>query len=302
MNGTVAQLESIVDALAGVSMQLVFGLMAVELVLLWCRKKWRAKKESWVSVASLGLGILPYELFFAVVQLQWMFWLYDNARLFTFGGQWYVWGLAFLAYELVWWLVHFAAHKVRFLWCIHGAHHTPTEMNMSVAVRGSLFDFVQYMHLVVWLPILGFHPFMVFSLEIIGRLYALITHLHRDFVPRTPVFDRFLVTPALHSVHHAKNPMYLDTNFANILALWDRLFGTHQPEVRGVEPVFGVTDESVDASSVLSTQFGLWRTLFADMRSTPRWVDKIRYLFMPPGWRPRPELSPPMTPMAGEVA
>lgn len=292
MDRTVARLESALDALEGVSMELLFLLIFAELLVLWLRKRWSTKKESWVSVASFGLGLLPYYAFFAVLQFEIMTWLYDHARLFTLGGAWYVWILAFIAYDLAWWLVHFAAHKVRFLWCIHGVHHTPTDMNLSVAIRGSVFDFFQYAHVVIWLPLLGFHPFMVMSVDVMARLYGLITHLHKDSVPSTRVLDQVLITPSLHSVHHARNALYLDTNYANMFSFWDRLFGTYQLEVKEEEPVFGVTDESVKSASILGSQLGLWKSLVADMRSTPRWTDRIKYVFMPPDWHPRRPRSP----------
>lgn len=289
MGGTVEQMESLMNALDGVSMKLLFVVIFAELLILWLRRKWRAKKESWVSFACFGLGMLPYYAFFAVVQYQIMVWLYDNGRLFTLGNEWYVWVLAFLCYDLAWWVVHFAAHKVRFLWCIHGAHHTPTDMNLSVAIRGSVFDFFQYVHLVIWLPLLGFHPFMVISVEIVARFYGLFTHFHKDVLPNTPALDQVLITPSLHRVHHAKNPLYIDTNYANMFSLWDKLFGTLQLEVKSEEPVYGVTDEGVKADSIVSTQFTLWKNLLADMRSTPRWIDRIKYVLMPPGWHPLEE-------------
>jgi sterol desaturase/sphingolipid hydroxylase (fatty acid hydroxylase superfamily) len=292
MEQAVDQMETIMNALDGVSLKLLFVAIFVELLILWLLGKWKAKKESWVSVACFGLGMLPYYAFFAVVQYELMLWLYDHGRLITLGNEWYVWVLAFICFDLAWWLVHFAAHKVRFLWCIHGAHHTPTDMNLSVAIRGSIFDFFQYVHLVIWLPLLGFHPFMVISVEIMARLYGVFTHLHKDAVPSTPALDQVLITPSLHRVHHAKNPRYIDTNYANMFAFWDKLFGTHQLEVKGDEPVYGVTDEGVKAKSIVSSQFSLWKSLLADMKSTPKWIDRIKYVFMPPGWHPqRPQPS-----------
>lgn len=280
-----SQLESVLDAILRVSAYGLYAVIALELLVLWARKKWTAKKESVVSVLAYNLGGLPYRLFFAVLQYEIMVWMYEHARITTLGTEWYIWVLAFVLYDLGWWVVHFAAHKVRFLWCIHGAHHTPTEMNLSVAVRGSFLDFVQYVHLMIWLPILGFHPFMVFIVNITARLYGVVTHLHRDFAPRSQVLDQVLVTPSLHHVHHAKNPVYLDTNYANMFSLWDRAFGTFQLEKREEEPVFGVTDPSVNAASLVSSQVGLWRSMFADMRATPRWSDKLKVVFMPPDFR-----------------
>lgn len=302
MNDPVPRLEAVLTVLENAAMPILFSLILFELLILWCRRKWISKKESWVSLAGYGLGSLPYYAFFGLLQFQIMMWMYDHARLFTLGNRWYVWALAFIAFDCAWWLVHFAAHKIRFLWCIHGAHHTPKEMNLSVAIRGSLFDFFQYVHLGIWLPILGFHPFMVFSVEIISRLYGVFTHAHKDYIPHTPTLDHVLITPSLHTAHHARNPLYIDTNFSNLFSFWDKLFGTFRPLAKDVEPVFGVTDESIDPESIWSSQFGLWKSLFADIRSTPKWADKIAYVFMPPGWAPRSEPSPPVVEWAREAA
>lgn len=290
-----SQLESILSAIESVSLELLFGLILVELLVLWGLARWRSKKESWVSLACFALAILPYELFFGLLEYQLMEWVYDHARLVTLGGEWWVWALAFAFFDLSWWGVHFAAHKVRFLWCIHGVHHTPTEMNMSVAIRGSLLDFVEYAPLMVWLPILGFHPLMVLTVNVLARLYGVFTHLHEGFLRRTPLLDRVLITPSLHRVHHAKNSVYIDTNYANMFSFWDRLFGTRRLEVEGMAPVFGVTDERVDAGSVVSSQVGLWWTLLADLRSAPSWIDRFKHLVMPPDWRPSLPAAPRST-------
>ena len=155
-------LGTILDQIADLSLPFMFAIIITELAFLWIGKKIKMKKESLVSLLCYRLGNIPYILFFSALQLNIMMWLYQNARVFTLGNQWYVWVLAFIAFDLIWWLVHFIAHKIRFFWCIHGVHHTPKEMNMSVAIRGSLFDFIQYIHLVAWLPVLGFHPYLVF--------------------------------------------------------------------------------------------------------------------------------------------
>ena len=277
------------DQLASLSLPLLLAVIFAELIVLWAGRKLKRKKESLVSLVSYMLGWLPYLLFFSALQFGLMMWLYAHARIWTLGTAWYVWAAAFVLFDLVWWLVHYAAHKVRFLWCIHGAHHTPKEMNMSVAIRGSLFDFVQYVHLVVWLPILGFHPYLVFTVEILSRLYGVFTHMNEARLRRTPVLDKLLITPSLHRIHHAANHVYVDTNFSNLFSFWDRVFGTYQRELRVERPVFGIADsDRLDSESVISTQFGLWQELIRDIRSTPRWLDKLAYVVMPPGWSPNP--------------
>ena len=279
-------LQPVLDQISALSLPFMFAVIFIELIFLWIGRKVKMKKESLVSVLCYILGSVPYILFFAALQLNIMMWIYDNARIFTLGTAWYVWVIAFILFDFIWWAVHFIAHKVRFFWCIHGVHHTPKEMNMSVAIRGSLFDFVQYIHLVIWLPFLGFHPYLIFIVNILSRLYGVFTHMSEEKFKHTPLFDKILITPSLHRVHHSSNHLYIDTNFSNLFSIWDRLFNTYQREVQTVKPVFGLMEkEDLNTENVFSSQFDLWKDLFRDLKSAPRLVDKLKYLIMPPGWR-----------------
>lgn len=279
-------LLAILDPLAEMSTPAMFGVIILEFVFLWFAKRIKLKKEGIVSILCYFIGSLPYLLFFSALQLKIMNWMYAHTRLMDLGTEWYVWLVGFIIFDFFWWAVHFAAHKVRFLWCIHGVHHTPKEMNMSVAVRGSLFDFIQYIHLMIWMPVFGFHPYMVFTINIASRLYGVLTHMSEEKFKHTEFFDKFLITPSLHRVHHSSNKIYIDTNFSNLFSIWDRIFSTYQPEVYTVKPVFGVLDSELNTENIVSSQFSLLNDLVRDIKSTPRTIDKLKYIFMPPGWAP----------------
>ena len=96
-------------------------------------------------------------------------------------------------------------------------------------------------------------------------------------------------------MHHARNPRYLDRNYAGTLIIWDRMFGTFQAEEE--EPVFGLT-KPLDSWNPLWANLHVWRDLFRDAWLAPRWVDKLRIWFMPQGWRPE---GLPANPPAPEV-
>src|SRR5262249_20987628 len=102
-----------------------------------------------------------------------------------------------------------------------------------------------------------------------------------------------LNTPSHHRVHHARNPKYIDKNYAGTLIIWDRLFGTFQAEEE--EPVFGLT-KPLNSWNPLWANLHVWRDLLRDAWLAPRWVDKLRIWFMPQGWRP--EGLPPNPPAA----
>ncbi|CAH0440723.1 hypothetical protein LMG9673_01518 [Ralstonia pseudosolanacearum] len=79
----------------------------------------------------------------------------------------------------------------------------------------------------------------------------------------------------MHRVHHAQNPQYIDRNYAGVLTVWDRLFGSFVPEEAA--PVFGITRRSRSHNPITLT-FHEWRDMWADVF---RDLD-IRYRWKPP--------------------
>src|SRR5690606_8725059 len=96
--------------------------------------------------------------------------------------------------------------------------------------------------------------------------------------------EHILVTPSHHRVHHGSNPLYLDKNLGMFLIIWDKLFGTFQPETDN-EPVrYGLTS-NINTSHPLKIVFHEWLSIFGDLRRRDcSWRDKLKYVFGPPGW------------------
>ena len=59
------------------------------------------------------------------------------------------------------------------------------------------------------------------------------------------------VTPSAHRVHHGYNPEYIDKNFGAVLIVWDRIFGTYEPEVAPVTYGVGADDAVVTCKDAL---------------------------------------------------
>ncbi len=97
--------------------------------------------------------------------------------------------------------------------------------------------------------------------------------------------EHIIVTPSHHRVHHAINPEYIDRNFSQIFIIWDKLFGTFQPELENVAPVYGVTRPVRTWNPVKINFLHLW-LLMKDAWHAKKWKDKLRIWFMPLGWRP----------------
>ena len=90
-------------------------------------------------------------------------------------------------------------------------------------------------------------------------------------------------TPSHHRVHHARNPRYLDKNYAGVLIIWDRLFGTFQPELDEEAPRYGLVHNH-GRFNILRVAFHEWVGIGQDIVRQPRHV--LGWLFGPPGWSP----------------
>jgi sterol desaturase/sphingolipid hydroxylase (fatty acid hydroxylase superfamily) len=234
------------------------------------------------TAASLAMGIgnrVVYMIFGgALVGLQ--FWLYQF-RLFDLGSSWKVWVLCFFAEDLAYYWFHRCSHEVRLLWAAHVNHHSSERYNLSTALRQS-WTTPFTTALFYWpLPLLGFHPAMILTCTGVSLLYQF--WIHTEAIDRLGWFERIFNTPSHHRVHHGSNLEYLDRNHAGILILWDRLFGTFEPERALVR--YGLT-KNIATFNPFRIAFHEYAALWRDVRRADSWRDALGYVFMPPGWSP----------------
>jgi sterol desaturase/sphingolipid hydroxylase (fatty acid hydroxylase superfamily) len=213
---------------------------------------------------------------------------FQKFALFTVGNEWYWWIYAYLIWELSYWVWHFAAHRIRLFWCLHSPHHAPSEMNLTVAwvhffAEGYYTAFIQ----LPILMLLGVQPAMVLIILVIDGTWGTFIHAgERSFKNgRFGILQHLLITPSHHRVHHAKNPLYIDTNFCVLLPFWDWLFGTLQPQRKEVKIEYGITRE-LDVTDFIDFYFGEFILLYKDVRKARGLKNKLLYIFMPPGWSP----------------
>ncbi|MCA2978302.1 MAG: sterol desaturase family protein [Myxococcaceae bacterium] len=228
------------------------------------------------GATSFGLLALGNRLVFAaVLEAAWAH------RLATLPNAWWAWLLAFLLFDLLFYVGHRAGHEVRLLWCFHSVHHTTAEMRLTSAIRGSAFDVLYLPWFHAWVPLLGVPPSMLLAVEAMTRIWGVLTHVSPRLVGRLGALEHVLVTPSAHRVHHGSDPEYLDRNYAEVLALWDRLFGTFQREQR--PPTYGLVTPLKD-DGFLTVQLSPWAALWRDVRRAPTFRARLRYLFDAPGW------------------
>jgi len=248
-------------------------------------------KKLSVTYKPSFLAMLIHEILPKLILIN-MFWIwlpsFQKFAPFVVGLQWYCWIYAYVCWELSAWVYHFTSHRVRVLWCLHAPHHAPSEINMSVNWVHFFAEgyYSTLIHLVV-LTLFGVNPLMFLAIMSIDSAWGVFTHISEHTLKdgKLGILQHFVITPAHHRVHHAKNPLYIDTNFAFVLPVWDWIFGTLQPLKEEVKVDYGVTRE-LDVTNFADLYFGEILLLYRDVKNAAGIKNKLSYIIMPPGWTP----------------
>ena len=238
-------------------------------------------KDAATSIA-MGLGNVSIGLISKTLVLAVFYLVYKSFHLFDIPFVWWSWILILFAEDLVYYWFHRISHENRFFWASHIVHHSSQKYNLSTALRqtwtGSFISFI------FWIPLvlIGFHPVMILVQMSISLLYQY--WIHTELITKLPKwFECIFNTPSHHRVHHATNPQYLDRNHAGIFIIWDRFFGTFEPEVE--KPVYGLTT-NINTFNPLKVAFLEWFGLFKDVFYTKTTLfNKLKYFLKPPGWK-----------------
>ena len=234
-----------------------------------------------ITSITMGLGNVAIGLFTKLLILAAFYWLYQF-RIFTIPFTWWAWLILLFAEDFVYYWNHRIAHESRLFWASHVVHHSSQKYNLSTALRqtwtGSFYTFI------FWLPliIIGFHPVMVLVQMSISLLYQY--WIHTELIDKLPKwFEAVFNTPSHHRVHHATNPQYLDRNHAGIFIIWDKLFGTFEPEVE--KPVYGLV-KNIETYNPVKIAFIEWYNMLKDVfKSKTSLSKRVQYFLKPPGWR-----------------
>lgn len=230
---------------------------------------------------TMGVGNLLVNLLAKVLQFS-IFSALHRFAIFHIGYQWWAWVLIFFADDFTYYWFHRVSHESRFFWASHVVHHSSQRYNLSTAVRqtwtGSFMGFVFWL----WLPVVGFPPAMIMTIGAISLLYQF--WIHTELIRSLGPFERILNTPSHHRVHHGSNPKYIDRNHAGTLIVWDKLFGTYEPEDPADAPRFGLTT-NINTYNPVRIAFHEWVDMGHDVWNAPGWRNKLRYAFGNPAWR-----------------
>ena len=260
-------------------------LIALEAVVAWIKGVKVNRSADMISSLSSGITNTirdAIKFTFAIITYAW---LVDHIALVSIQPYWLAVFIAFLVKDFSGYCVHRLNHRVNVLWNRHLIHHSSEDFNLSCALRQSISNTIRF-SAVFMIPgaLLGI-PASIFA--IMGPIHLFMQlWYHTQLIGKMGILEYVFVTPSHHRVHHAINPEYIDKNYGQILIIWDKIFGTFQPELDHVKPVYGTLNQAKTWNPILINYKYVWH-LIKDAWRTKRLIDKIKIWFMPTGWRPK---------------
>tara|TARA_B100001094_G_scaffold128604_1_gene124631 strand:- start:67 stop:954 length:888 start_codon:yes stop_codon:yes gene_type:complete len=240
-------------------------------------------KDAFSSIA-MGLGNVFIGFVSKLFVFAALYYVYENFRIFTVPITWWSFIILIFLDDFSYYWFHRTSHENRFFWASHVVHHSSKHYNLSTALRqtwtGGFYSFIFWL----WLPLIGFHPGMIIFQMSISLLYQF--WIHTELIQKMPKWVEFFFnTPSHHRVHHGSNPIYLDRNHAGILIIWDKLFGTFQPELESEKVKYGLV-VNIKTYNPIVIAFNEWGALFKDLIiKNVSLRNRIKYLYKPPGWK-----------------
>ena len=253
-------------------------IFAEALISNWQNRKYYKREDTYCTVGLLAGNIV---MAFAIkgLVLAFHFYLYQF-RVFDFANTipfWVMWILTFIMIDLVFYVYHRMSHRIRFLWAIHLSHHSSEEMNFAVSFRQAWFGPISKIPFFMTLPLLGFDPTIIAVAGVISTLWGIVGHT--QIVDKLGPLEWVFNTPSHHRVHHGSNKQYIDKNYGNLLIIWDRMFGTFEPEE---EPVtFGLVN-NVNTFNPAKITFMAWSSMIEDIKNKNDFSEMLNAIFGPP--------------------
>ena len=276
-----------------IALAVPFFLLAImiELFVNWRRQAGFYRSND--AINSISAGVLDVTTGYFTKFLPLIGWglVMENFTLIDMPLTWFdasprgiaLWVTAAVAWDFAYYWFHRYSHEISILWAAHAVHHQSEEYNLSTALRqtstGFLFGWIFYVPLFA----IGFPLEVLLTVSAVNLLYQF--WVHTRFIGRLGPLESVLMTPSHHRVHHAQNECYIDKNYGGMFIVWDRLFGTYEPESADEPVIYGVRKPLANWNPFWAN-LQVYDYLLFDARKARRWQDKIGVWFRRTGWRP----------------
>jgi sterol desaturase/sphingolipid hydroxylase (fatty acid hydroxylase superfamily) len=189
---------------------------------------------------------------------------------------------AVVGWDFLYYWNHRFMHISRYMWAVHEVHHSSERYNLSTALRQPVADVLGTSVPYGLLCLFGIPPSAVATARGVNLIYQF--WIHTEAIDRIGRAEATLNSASHHRVHHGTNRQYLDRNQGGILIVWDRMFGTFEPEDEHV--VYGLTT-NIDTFNPARIASHEYRDMARDIASSTGWTERLSYVFRGPGWATR---------------
>ena len=268
-----------VNEVYAIGAPIVLAMISLEILVSNFRNQNFYKRGDTLCTVGLLLGNIIVAFAIKGIVLAFHIYLYQF-RVFDFVNEipiWALWTMTFISIDLVFYVYHRMSHRIRFLWAIHLSHHSSEEMNFAVSFRQAWFGPISKIPFFMVLPLLGFDPTIIAVAGVISTLWGIVGHT--QVIGKLGPLEWIFNTPSHHRVHHGSNKQYIDKNYGNLLIIWDRMFGTFEPEQEEVK--FGLVN-NVNTFNPVKVTFMAWVSMINELKQKNSLSEVIKVIFGPP--------------------
>ena len=266
----------------GLAIPFFLGLMLLEVFIAKKRQKDVYRLNDAMTDIGSGMGDQALGIFFSATNLALLTFFADHLAL----GSWamddpWTWVISMIGVDFIFYWYHRFSHRVNWAWATHAVHHHSEYYNLAVALRQPFF--AKYYSWAFYVPmvVFGIPPLVIMGSLAFNLLYQF--WIHTQLIGKMGAFEWVFNTPSHHRVHHGTNPQYIDKNYAGILIIWDRMFGTFALEEEEVR--YG-TIKPVRSWSAVWSNFTVIQELWRKSRRQKNIWNAIKLWWMPPEWDP----------------
>lgn len=237
-------------------------LVVVEWVISNYKKRNYYDGKDTLAATVIGLGNVAISAVLKITTFAIVLFFY-NLVSWSIPIVWWSFILCFIWIDFWRYWAHRVAHENRFWWATHITHHSSEKYNWSVSFR---LGWTQHIKIIFFIPVAlaGFHPVVFFICHQIAVLYQF--WIHTEYIRKMPKpIEYIFTTPSHHRVHHARNDKYLDKNYGSTFIIWDRIFGTFQPEQEQAD--YGIT-KPVNSYNPVFLCFHEWMDILRDIKNS----------------------------------
>ena len=267
-----------------IGLPIILAMILVETLISGLNKKSLYKNKDTLCTSGLLLGniIMGFAIKGTTLGLHIFLYQFRIFDLVNVIPLWAMWLITFILIDFVFYIYHRFSHRVRFLWAIHMSHHSSEEMNFAVSMRQAWLGPISKIPFFIVLPLLGLDPTIIAVTGVISTLWGVVGHT--QIVGKLGPLEWILNTPSHHRVHHGANAEYIDKNYGNLLIIWDRMFGTFEPEKAKVK--YGLVN-NVNTFNPIKITFMGWQSMMLDIRKAKNYKEVFSIMFGPPNTKNR---------------